>query len=250
MVAVVENLVPALERVGVAGMAAIEVDEAAASVASRGAYRSELFASVHASITLNPRTSASARFVPGVAPVCGEQGKAASQKGESAVSIGKSTMLGLVRSKGLARALGAQAKLALGARAASTVGAALDEAVTRLPHKEALRSIKQEIRWSFKELNDVVDELANGFLDLKFESGDVVAVWLPNNAENVVTQLAAAKAGLTLAVIEPEVSLPEEIAFILQDSKASGLVFEPKMAGRDQTAIVQGLFPELDTCAS
>ncbi|RLN92051.1 hypothetical protein BBJ28_00007233 [Nothophytophthora sp. Chile5] len=156
-------------------------------------------------------------------------------------------MLGLVRSKGLARALGAQAKLALGARAASTVGAALDEAVTRLPHKEALRSIKQEIRWSFKELNDVVDELANGFLDLKFESGDVVAVWLPNNAENVVTQLAAAKAGLTLAVIEPEVSLPEEIAFILQDSKASGLVFEPKMAGRDQTAIVQGLFPELDT---
>ncbi|POM78151.1 Hypothetical protein PHPALM_4358 [Phytophthora palmivora] len=149
-------------------------------------------------------------------------------------------MLALVRSKGLMRA-------AMGARAASTVGATLDEAVTRLPHKEALRSVKQDVRWSFKELNAAVDELANGFLDLQFNAGDVVAVWLPNNVENVVTQLAAARAGLTLAVIEPEVSDAEELAFILDDSKASGLVFEPKQAGRNQTDIVQGLLPELAT---
>ncbi|ETK82238.1 hypothetical protein F441_12588 [Phytophthora nicotianae CJ01A1] len=149
-------------------------------------------------------------------------------------------MLALVRSKGLIRA-------AMGVRAASTVGATLDEAVARLPHKEALRSVTQDIRWSFKELNASVDELANGFLDLQFQRGDVVAVWLPNSVENVLTQLAAARAGLTLAVIEPEVSEAEELAFILQDSKASGLVFEPKQAGRNQTEIVQNLFPELAT---
>ncbi|RAW41748.1 hypothetical protein PC110_g2070 [Phytophthora cactorum] len=100
-------------------------------------------------------------------------------------------MFALVRSKGLMRA-------AMGVRAAST-------AVARLPHKEALRSVTQDIRWSFKELNASVDELANGFLDLQFERGDVVAV------------------------------------------KASGLVFEPKQAGRNQIEIVQGLFPELAT---
>jgi fatty-acyl-CoA synthase len=150
-------------------------------------------------------------------------------------------MFALVRSKGLRAAI-------TGARQASTVGATLDEAVARLPHKEALRSIKQDVRWSFKELNAVVDELANGFLDLQFQQGNVVALWLPNSAENVATQLAAAKAGLTLAVIEPEVSKAEELAFILQDCQASGLIFEPKQAGRDQTAIVRGLFPELATC--
>ncbi|KAG7382287.1 hypothetical protein PHYPSEUDO_005075 [Phytophthora pseudosyringae] len=149
-------------------------------------------------------------------------------------------MLALVRSKGLLRA-------AMGTRAASTVGVTLDEAVARLPHKEALRSIRQDVRWSFKELNARVDELANGFLDLQFAAGDVVAVWLPNNVENVLTQLAAARAGLTLAVIEPEVSQAEELAFVLQDSQASGLVFEPKQLGRNQTEIVQGLFPELAT---
>ncbi|KAE9029353.1 hypothetical protein PF004_g1001 [Phytophthora fragariae] len=149
-------------------------------------------------------------------------------------------MLALIRSKGLMRA-------AMGARAASTVGATLDEAVARLPHKEALRSVKKDVRWSFKELDAAVDELANGFLDLQFRAGDVVALWLPNSAENVLTQLAAARAGLTLAVIEPQVSQAEELAFILQDSQAAGLVFEPKQAGRNQTEIVQGLFPELAT---
>ncbi|KAI9917075.1 hypothetical protein PsorP6_017015 [Peronosclerospora sorghi] len=132
-------------------------------------------------------------------------------------------------------------------RHASTVGATLSDAVQRLPHKEALRSIKQDVRWSFKELDAKVEELANGFLDLQFQAGDVVALWLPNNVENIVTQLAAARAGLTLALIEPEVSQAEELAFILKDSNASGLVFEPKIAGRNQTNIVQRLFPELDT---
>lgn len=64
----------------------------------------------------------------------------------------------------------------------------------------------------------------------------------------MITQLAAAKAGITLAVIDPKVSTAEEIEFILHDSKASGILFEPKIAGRNQTQIIQGLFPELATC--
>lgn len=94
----------------------------------------------------------------------------------------KGRMLGF---KGLARAVGGRAAFATGLRAASTVGGALEEAVARLPHKEALRSVKQDLRYSFQELSAAVDELANGFVDLKFATGDVLAVWLPNNAENV-----------------------------------------------------------------
>jgi non-ribosomal peptide synthetase component E (peptide arylation enzyme) len=93
-------------------------------------------------------------------------------------------MLGLLRSSsGLARH--AQRAVSVGARAASTVGGALDEAVERLPHKEAFRSIKQDVRWSYKELDGFVQEFAYGLQSLKFQPGDVLAVWLPNNAENV-----------------------------------------------------------------
>lgn len=156
-------------------------------------------------------------------------------------------MLGLIRSKGLTRASSSQAQRVLGARAASTVGGALDEAVERLPHKEAFRSIKQDLRWSYKELDGFVQEIANGLQSLMFQPGDVLAVWLPNNAENYVTQLAAAKAGLTLAVIDPEISTAEDIEYILQDSKANGIVYEPKISGRDQAAVLKSLLPELDT---
>uniref|UniRef100_A0AAV1UTM9 AMP-dependent synthetase/ligase domain-containing protein n=1 Tax=Peronospora matthiolae TaxID=2874970 RepID=A0AAV1UTM9_9STRA len=136
---------------------------------------------------------------------------------------------------------------ALARRRASTIGASLDQAVARLPHKEALRGVTQDVRWSFQELRAKVDELANGFVDLQFQVGDVVALWLPNSVENVVTQLAAARAGLTLAVIAPDVAAVDELAFVLQDSGASGLVFEPKQAGRNKTDIVRTLLPELRT---
>ncbi|GLE01132.1 hypothetical protein PINS_up009962 [Pythium insidiosum] len=159
-------------------------------------------------------------------------------------------MLGLIRSKGLARAVTGRVNVALGARAASTVGGALDEAVERLPHKEAFRSIKQDLRWSYKELDSFVQQVANGLNSLHFQPGDVLAVWLPNNAENLVTHLAAAKAGLTLAVIDPEISSAEEVAFVLHDSKASGILYEPKIAGRNNSAVVSELFPELATYES
>lgn len=107
-------------------------------------------------------------------------------------------MLGLLRTARLAPT----AKLA---RAASTVGGALDEAVERLPHKEALRSIKQELRWSFKELNAIVDEVAFGLHSLKFEPGNVLAVWLPNNAESVSTCLCVCVCVYVYLPCEPRV---------------------------------------------
>jgi acyl-CoA synthetase (AMP-forming)/AMP-acid ligase II len=94
-------------------------------------------------------------------------------------------MLGFVGAKIAARAGLRQTSVSIAARAASTVGAVLEEAVENLPHKYAVRFIKQDYRWSFKEFNDFVDELANGFLDSGFEKGSVIAVWLPNSAENV-----------------------------------------------------------------
>ncbi|TYZ68589.1 hypothetical protein PybrP1_010077 [[Pythium] brassicae (nom. inval.)] len=133
------------------------------------------------------------------------------------------------------------------ASSSATVGGALEAAVARLPHKEALRSVKQETRWSFKELNAIVDELAFGLHAMRFAPNDVLAVWLPNSSENWIAQLGAAKAGVTVAIIDPKVSTAEELAFILRDCKANALLFEPKIAGRDQTAIVQSVFPELET---
>nr|CCA16799.1 conserved hypothetical protein [Albugo laibachii Nc14] len=129
----------------------------------------------------------------------------------------------------------------------SLIGDSLENSVHKIPHKEALRSIKQDIRWSYKELNGFVDELANGFKGLRMDTNDVIAIWLSNSTENLVIQFAAAKIGVTLAIMDPLISSVEEVEHVLQDSKAQMLIFDPFIAGRNQTEIVQTIFPELQT---
>ena len=63
-----------------------------------------------------------------------------------------------------------------------------------------------------------------------------------------VTQLAAAECGMTVAVLDPEISTAEDVAFVLRDSKANGLVYDPRVHGQDRAQLVQDLLPELATC--
>ncbi|OQR82715.1 hypothetical protein ACHHYP_15609 [Achlya hypogyna] len=134
-------------------------------------------------------------------------------------------------------------------RSVATIGATLDTAVASLPHREALRVFSSgerdaDLRLSYVELNKYVDELANGFIDLNLKYGDTIALWLPNNTEHVVAQFAAAKAGLTVASIDREISTPEELAYVIKDSKASALLFENKIGGRNHASVAQKVFDE------
>jgi acyl-CoA synthetase (AMP-forming)/AMP-acid ligase II len=142
------------------------------------------------------------------------------------------------------RCVGAKNPLRFHARYVSTIGNALESAVEKLPYREALRLFPNNdrnvgLRLSYSELDGFVNELTNGFLELKFKKGDTIALWLPNNAENVVAQLAAAKAGLTVASIDQSISTAEELSFVINDSKAVALLFEPKINSRNNTAIVE-----------
>ncbi|KAG9412474.1 hypothetical protein AC1031_015387 [Aphanomyces cochlioides] len=147
------------------------------------------------------------------------------------------------------RSIRARASIASGLRAKqfSTVGAALENAVEALPHREAVRAFAKvdrddDLRWSYAEFNRYVDELTNGFLELKFNKGDTLALWLPNNAENLVAQFAAAKAGLTIAAVDPTIDTVDELAFVIKDSKAVALLFDPKNNSNDPTSVANEVF--------
>jgi fatty-acyl-CoA synthase len=84
-----------------------------------------------------------------------------------------------------------------------TIGAALDEAARRWGGREAVVSVAQGIRWTFAELAAKADAVAAGLLALGLAQGERIGIWSPNNAEWVLTQFAAAKAGLILVTINP-----------------------------------------------
>ena len=84
-----------------------------------------------------------------------------------------------------------------------TVAAVLEEAAVRWGEREALIVRHQNIRWTYRELDEAADRLAAGFLHLGLVPGDRIGIWSPNRYEWVVTQFASAKAGLILVTINP-----------------------------------------------
>lgn len=84
-----------------------------------------------------------------------------------------------------------------------TIGDAFDQTVALYPDNDALVVAHQNIRYSYKELQEQVDICARALMGLKLEKGDRVGVWSLNNAEWVILQLATAKVGLILVSINP-----------------------------------------------
>ena len=75
-----------------------------------------------------------------------------------------------------------------------TIGVHLDRMVELSPDRPALVNRAQQIRWTYREFQARVDEMAAGLIAMGFLPGDRLGIWSPNNSEWVVTQFATAKA--------------------------------------------------------
>src|SRR4051812_39504495 len=84
-----------------------------------------------------------------------------------------------------------------------TVSTALARTVEQFPNGEALVSIHQGLRYSYRELAAEVEQVALGLLALGIEKGDRVGIWSPNCAEWTILQFATARVGAILVNINP-----------------------------------------------
>ena len=79
------------------------------------------------------------------------------------------------------------------------------------------------MRWTYRELQRRVDDLALGLMRLGLEPGDRLGIWSPNCAEWVLTQFATAKAGLVLVNINPAY-LGRELEYALNKVECKALI--------------------------
>ena len=128
-----------------------------------------------------------------------------------------------------------------------TVGACLDQAVMRHPDSEALVVPHQDVRWTYAELGQQVENFAAGLLLLGLEPGERVGIWAPNCAEWVITQFATAKAGLILVNINPAYRLPE-LDYALSKVGCSALIVAPQVKTSNYIDMLHELLPELASC--
>jgi fatty-acyl-CoA synthase len=125
-----------------------------------------------------------------------------------------------------------------------TIGAAFDRTVARHGDCHALSVRQQGIRWSYRELAERVDALAQGLLALGLEPGDRVGIWAPNCAEWVITQFATAKVGIILVSINPAYRL-SELEYALNKVGCRALVTATAFKTSNYIGMLNTLAPEL-----
>jgi fatty-acyl-CoA synthase len=104
-----------------------------------------------------------------------------------------------------------------------TIGDNLDRTIERLPERDALVSVHQDLRYTYAQFGDAVDRCARAFIAAGIEPGDRVGIWSPNCAEWALVQYGTAKAGIILVNINPAYRT-SELAYVLNQSGVRMLV--------------------------
>src|SRR5262245_60359259 len=120
-----------------------------------------------------------------------------------------------------------------------TIGANLARTVAAHGDREALVSVHQSIRWSYRELAERVETLARGLLGLGLAAGDRVGLWSPNHAEWTLLQYATAEIGVILVNVNPAYR-PFELGYVLDQSGSLGPVRAPAFNPSEYRARVDG----------
>jgi len=126
----------------------------------------------------------------------------------------------------------------------TTIGDKFDEIVKQFPDKEALIVHHQNIRWTYRRLQQEVDKCAKALLVCGLEKGDRVGIWSPNRCEWTVMQFATAKVGVILVNINPSYRV-HELEYALNQSGCKMLVTADVFKTSDYESMILELAPEL-----
>ena len=128
-----------------------------------------------------------------------------------------------------------------------TIGAAFDRIANQYPDNLALVVSHQDVRLTWRELQDAVDRLATGLIALGIEPGDRVGIWGPNSYEWVVTQFATAKIGAILVNVNPAYRL-FELEFVLNKVECKAIISAEKFKSSEYLNMLNTLAPEIASC--
>ena len=125
-----------------------------------------------------------------------------------------------------------------------TIGQQLDKTVSKYPDDLAIISKYQNLRATWSEFSNLVDNFAAGLLGLGLRRGDRIGIWSPNSFEWTVVQFATAKVGLILVNINPAYKL-SELEYALKTVECRALLTAEKFKNSSYIDMLYELIPEL-----
>jgi fatty-acyl-CoA synthase len=123
-----------------------------------------------------------------------------------------------------------------------TIGENLRRTVERVPDAEALVSVLQGVRLTYRELWEETGRAARGLLRRGVQKGDRVGIWSPNRHEWVVLQYATARIGAILVNVNPSYRT-SELEYALNQSSVSVLLLARRWKASDFAGMLAEVRP-------
>ncbi|UCD75909.1 MAG: AMP-binding protein [Phycisphaerales bacterium] len=125
-----------------------------------------------------------------------------------------------------------------------TIGQCLDRITRTYPDNEAMVSLHQGARFTYRQFSEIVDRAARAYLRLGIRRGDRVAIWSTNNYEWAVTQYATARIGAILVNINPAYQT-HEVKYVLEQSRCRILLLIESFKSSNYVAMFHDACPEV-----
>ena len=128
-----------------------------------------------------------------------------------------------------------------------TIGQCLDRIAATYPDTDAVVSIHQDLRFTYRQFNEIVNRAAKALLMLGIQRGERVAIWSTNNYEWVVAQYATAKIGAILVNINPAYRI-HELEYVLRESRSRVLMLIESFKSSNYVQMFYEACPEAKDC--
>ena len=128
-----------------------------------------------------------------------------------------------------------------------TIGAYFEEQVKRQPDTDFVVYPDRDLRWTYSQFNERVDQLAKGLLATGIGKGDHVGIWATNVPDWLTFMFATAKIGAVLVTINTHYR-SYELEYLVKQADLAALVVIDSFRDHDYLQTVRELIPELATC--
>ena len=126
-----------------------------------------------------------------------------------------------------------------------TIGQLVETVADQFGDNQALVYHKQGIDYSYKELNEVCNKVAKGFMALGIERGDKVAIWANNVPEWTCSQFGLPKMGAVLVTVNTAYR-SFELEYLMKQSDSTTLVLIGGVRDADEyVKVINDVCPEL-----
>lgn len=128
-----------------------------------------------------------------------------------------------------------------------SLGKFFESQVEKQPNHEFIIYPDRNLRFTYKEFNERVDNLAKGLLAIGIKKGDHVGIWAKNVPEWLTFMFATAKIGATIVTVNTAYQI-HELEYVLKQSDMKAIAMTDRFRDINYFEIINTLVPEMKEC--